>query len=69
MDIQEQCQGCIYYRPISATGNAHCAKCCHYYLDTLQRRVEKKGKCISRMTEEMILEKLKKKAKKKVKKK
>lgn len=65
MDNQKQCEGCFYYRPISTTGNAHCAKCCHYYLDTLQRRVEKKGVCLCRMTaEEMMQKKLKKHKKK-----
>ena len=59
MDNQKQCVGCIYFRPISATGNAHCPRCCHYYLDTLRRRTEKDGKCLSRMTEEMLQEKLK----------
>ena len=65
MDIQKQCKGCIYFRPIAGTGNANCTRCCHYYLDTLRRRVEKDGKCLSRMTEEMIQEELKKKKAKK----
>lgn len=68
MDMQEQCRGCIYYRPISATGNAHCGRCCHYYLDTLQRRTEKDGVCLCHTTlEDLVNQKVKKKVKKKVK--
>lgn len=65
MDSQKQCQDCIYFRALSTTGAARAAKGCHYMLDTLQRRVEKKGVCLSKTTEEMMLKKLKKKLKKK----
>ena len=42
-----QCEGCVHYRNISS-GFVTSRKCCHYLLDTGERRKHNETECFSR---------------------